>query len=300
MANGTVSASCFRSFKHAPERRHSMATYRAPFSIRRFLLQVAVQLIGLFLLMRYAWPDFWAHQIAGGVGPIIVVFLGVHLFVCFFEWWFHRYVLHATIHPWLIRFSRGHRNHHALTAIQLRRNEAGPGRIVLNKYPITSPEQNEDAAFPIYALVAFWAIFTIPFAIVQFLLPHAPIFLGGYAAVAWSLSAYEIFHAIEHYPYEWWERALNNRRFGWAWRKLYGFHHYHHANISWNEAISGFFGLPIADWVFKTYFQPKNLLLSGRLATIRDFHPSQQPWRWVVWLDQWAKRRESSITHLQT
>lgn len=281
-----------------------MSSLRARFSIRRFLLQVVVQVIGLFLLIRYVWPDFWAQQVAGGLGPIIVVFLGVHLFLCFFEWWFHRYVLHATIHPWLIRFSRGHRNHHALTAIQLRPNEAGPGRIVLNKYPITSPEQFEDAAFPVYALIVFWAIFTVPFVILQLLLPQAPIFIGGYAAVAWSLSGYEIFHAVEHYPYEWWKRAVETapNASGWKkfqariWKKIYAFHHFHHANISTNEAISGFFGLPVADWVFRTYNQPQDLLLHGRIATAKEF-AIQPPWPFVAWLDRWAKRQEAKILH---
>jgi hemolysin III len=67
----------------------------------------------------------------------------------------------------------------------------------------------------------------------------------------------------------------------------------HHANISCNEAISGFFGLPIADWVFRTYHQPRELLLEGRMATARDFAIGR-PWPFVAWVDAWVRRRESA------
>jgi hemolysin III len=70
----------------------------------------------------------------------------------------------------------------------------------------------------------------------------------------------------------------------------------HHANILCNEAISGFFGLPIADWVLGTYHQPKELLLEGRVATAKDFSVPQPPLL-VRWLDGWATRRESYIRH---
>ncbi len=274
-----------------------MTTPSARFSIRRFLFQVALQLAVLYTGFAWLFRPAWERQQHAGWGPFIATFLAVHLGICFFEWGFHRYVLHCTLHRALTRFSRGHRNHHALTPIRLERVPNQPGQVVLNRYPITSEEQYEDAAFPVYALAAFWALFTPILLAVQSVLPNAPIMTGGYAAIAWSMIGYEVFHAIEHYPYEWWERAVTHQRFGWFWTRVYGFHHYHHANVAWNEAISGFFGLPVADWVFGTYFQPKNLLLSGRLATIRDFHPQQQPRSWVIRLDRWAKQRESALRH---
>lgn len=271
-----------------------MTTPHARFSIRMFLLQVVIQLSLLFLAFRFLLPNIWAQQVAAGPGAIIIAFLCAHLFIAFFEWAFHRYVLHCTIHPWLARFSRGHRHHHELTPIKLRPNEAGPGRVVLNHYPILEEEQYEDAAFPPYALFAFWALFTPVFLLAQLILPQSPVMLGGYAAVAWSMTGYEVFHAVEHFPYEWWQRAVEDRRIGKVWTKLYGFHHFHHANIGANEAISGFFGLPVADWVFRTYHQPQDLLLHGRLATAKEF-AVRPPWSWVVWLDRWARKREAGL-----
>jgi len=120
--------------------------------------------------------------------------------------------------------------------------------------------------------------------------------MGGYAAITWSMCLYEILHAIEHRPYEWWKQATEHPRFGAFWRKLYGFHHMHHANISCNEAISGFFSLPIADWAFGTYHQPKDLLLEGRVATAKDF-AVPPPLPFVRWLDAWARKREARVRH---
>jgi len=225
-----------------------------------------------------------------------LVFLGVHLFTCFFEWGFHRYVLHSVVAPWRVlkRFAREHRHHHALTNIQLCRDGAGPGRIVLSRYPITDVEQFEDAVFPVYALVGFWLLLTPLLVAAQHLLPQAPIYLGGYAAIAWSMLAYEIFHWVGHLPYEWWKNATEHPRCGGFWRRVYGFHHFHHANVSSNEAISGFFGLPLADWVLRTYHQPPELLLHGRIATAKDF-AVRSPWPIIAWLDRQARMRESRV-----
>jgi hemolysin III len=271
-----------------------LATHTHRFSIWRFTLLLFLQFAVLLVGLRFLAPGLWSQQLAAGPGAIVLAFLATHLFICFFEWGFHRYVLHSVVSPWLSRFARGHRNHHALTNIQLQRDDVGPGRVVLNRYPIVDEEQFEDSAFPVYALAAFWVLFTPLLMFAQFLMPHAPVYLGGYAAITWSMASYEIFHAIEHLPYPWWKHATEAKRFGGLWRAVYGFHHFHHANVGSNEAISGFFGLPLADWVFRTHHQPKDLLLHGRMATAKDF-AVRPPWRFVVWLDRWARARETKI-----
>lgn len=269
---------------------------RNRFSIWKFSIQIVLQFALLLIAFRLLAPGLWARQIAAGPGAFVLVFCGMHLFNCFFEWAFHRYVLHSVTVSWLQRFARGHRNHHSLTSIQLQRDEAGPGRIVLNRYPIVDEDQFEDSAFPVYSLLAFWAVFTPVLVLAQTLLPHAPVYLGGYAAITWSMATYEVFHGIEHLPYPWWERATGHHRFGGLWRRVYGFHHFHHANIGSNEAISGFFGLPLADWAFRTYHQPQSLMLHGRLATAKEF-AVRPPWPFVVSMDRWARRREAKIFH---
>jgi hemolysin III len=165
---------------------------------------------------------------------------------------------------------------------------------VLNEYPIVHEDQFESSAFPVYALVSFWALFTPLLVGLQLLFPRLPVMLGGYAGIAWSMVLYEILHAIEHWPYEWWSKATEHPRFGAFWRLLYGFHLMHHANVGCNEGIGGFFGLPLADWCFATYHQPKQLLLEGRKATAKDF-AIRPPRVFVRWLDRWSRKRETTI-----
>lgn len=271
-----------------------MSKPRRRFSIARFTALVAVQLTLLLFAFRFLLPGLWARNVAAGGWAFVLVFLGIHLFLSFFEWLFHRYVLHGVTMWWLQRFAHAHRHHHSLTPIRLRPVAPGSGRVVLNEYPITREEQYPDSDFPVYALVAFWGLFTPLLVGLQLLWPALPIFLAGYSAIAWSLTLYEILHAIGHWPYEWWRRATEHPRFGVFWRSLYGFHLMHHANIGCNEAISGFFGLPVPDWCFGTYHLPKELLLEGRMATARDFAIGQ-PRPFVRWVDRWARRREAGI-----
>lgn len=269
-------------------------SHRGRFSILRFTLLALLQLVLLFAGYHALFPKLWAGQLAGGVAPFVSAFLAMHLFLCFFEWFFHRYVLHGVTSRWLKRLAHEHRHHHSLTSIRLRPVEKGSDRFILNEYPITHEAQYPSSAFPAYALVAFWALFT-PFLVgLQALMPRLPVVLAGYAAIAWSMMLYEILHAIDHWPYEWWQRATEHPRFGALWRKLYGFHLMHHANIGCNEGIGGFFGFPIADWCFGTYHQPKQLLLEGRKATAKDFAVSP-PRRFVRWLDRWTRKREAGI-----
>jgi hemolysin III len=264
------------------------------FSILWFSILTVGQYASLLIAFRLLLPKVWARQFASGWVALLLAFLAAHLFTCFFEWAFHRYVLHSVTTRWLLYFPRGHRSHHDLTPIRLQPVSAGSDRVVLNRYPIVDEAQYPDSAFPAYALLAFWALFTPLLVGVQLLLPRAPVLMGGYAAITWSMCMYEILHAIEHRSYDWWKHATEHPRFGAFWRRLYGFHHMHHANISCNEAISGFFSLPVADWVFGTYHQPKDLLLEGRLATAKDFaiKPPIPP---VRWLDAWARKREAKV-----
>lgn len=264
------------------------------FSILRFSIMVAVQFGLLLLALRACLPGVWHTQLAAGWLAILLTFLAIHLLNSFFEWFFHRYSLHAMILSWFKGLAASHRHHHSLTKIMLDPIPAGEDRFVLNRYSIVAEEQFESSAFPAWALLAFWVLFTPFLVVLQLLMPRLPIIIAGYAAYTWSMVCYEILHAIEHRPYEWWKHATEHPRFGPMWRKLYGFHHMHHANIRCNEAIGGFFGLPIADWVFGTYHQPKELLLDGRVATAKQF-AIPQPGRITRWLDRWAMRRETKI-----
>jgi hemolysin III len=265
------------------------------FSIFRFLVSASLQFGLLLLAIRLVAPGFWASQAATGAGAFLLVCLAGNLFLTFFEWGFHRYLLHQVVIGRLSRLAATHRNHHSLTPIRLERVKGSPNRVVLNRYPIVEEEQFEDSAFPFYALLVFWLIFSPLLIVAQCLIPGAPVVMGGLTAITWSTVSYEVLHAVGHWPYDRWEHMTEHPTFGPVWKKLYGFHHYHHANTGRNMAISGFIlGFPLADFVLGTYHQPRELLLEGRTATALDFAAPALP-RFVQRLDGWARKRESNV-----
>ena len=162
--------------------------------------------------------------------------------------------------------------------------------LIVNRYPIVNEAQHQASFFPWYAFSVFAMLWVPFFALAQWLLPEAPIFLGGFAAVAWSLCLYELLHRLEHLPLEKWRPLLEHPRWG-RWGKIcYAFHLRHHADIGSNEAISGFFGFPIPDLVFRTFVNPTALYADGSIVGADEFK-SPTP-RFIGWLD---KMGEASI-----
>lgn len=256
------------------------------FSLPLFLVTVSLSLAGLIALVWLAAPAaVWHTQLTAGVGRFAVAFLLVHLLNCFVEYIFHRYVLHRPVVPFLSRFYRQHTLHHSLTRIGKRFTSAGREvPFIENIYPVTTPEQGEASFFPWYTLTVFAGIYAPMLALLQFVFPSVPWFLGGFGAIAFSLALYEIFHAIEHWAFERWEPLIEHPRYGIFWRKVYSFHLRHHAVIDCNEAISGFFTLPVFDWAFGTFILPKTLYVDGSEWTASEF-TSPRPRAFIRWLD---------------
>lgn len=265
------------------------------FSIKKYSALAMLQFALLILGIRVFLPSVWANHMTSGVGAVMLVFLGMHLLNCFFEWGFHRYVLHAILFAWLRGPAIRHRLHHSLTPVRLGgRQDSAQGRTILNRYPIERQEQYESSTFPAWSLAAFWGLLTPVLVGFQVLFPKAPFLIGGYAAITWSLWCYEVVHHIEHLTFEWWEERIEHRRLGAIWKFVYGFHETHHANPRCNESISGFFSLPLADWLFGTHYQPKERLQDGRVATAKEF-ALPQPRRFVRWLDRLVGSREARL-----
>ena len=259
------------------------------FSLPLFFLTLAVTLVALgFGLKCAAFPEVWDAQILARPWKYAAAFLAVSLLNCFIEYFFHRYVLHKPVLPVLRRFYRQHTKHHNLTRIVRRWTPGGRGiPFVENVYPMTEPEQGEASFFPWYTLAAFALLVTPVLALAQWLMPSFPWFFSGYAALALSLTLYEVFHAIEHWSFEKWTPLIEHRRWGWFWRKVYSFHLRHHAVIDCNEAISGFFLLPLADVVFGTCALPKTLYIDGAEWEPAEFR-SPRPCRFIRWCDRKA------------
>ena len=96
------------------------------YSLWLFLTSVALSLAGIGgLLWAFAPEAVWQAQLDAAWWQFAVIFLAVKLLNCGIEFFFHRYVLHKPVVPFLCRFYRQHQLHHSLTSIARRRL---PGR----------------------------------------------------------------------------------------------------------------------------------------------------------------------------
>jgi hemolysin III len=255
------------------------------FSLPLFAATVLLTVAGLLALMRYAAPGVWDQQFLAPWWKFGVVFAGVSLVNCFFEYFFHRYILHLPAIPGLQRFYRQHTLHHALTRIARKPTKDGRGILfVENKFPIVEAEQGEGSFFPWYTLAVFTLFLTPLFAMAHWAWPTFPWFLAGVAALASSMTLYEVLHAINHWPFEQWAPLIEHRTWGFFWRPVYSFHLRHHAVIDCNESVSGFFGLPVADWLFGTCLIPKTIYADGEEWKPENF-VAPRPRGLIRWLD---------------
>jgi hemolysin III len=266
----------------APEREH------AEFSLPVFAFVIVTTLAGLLVVLRFVVPGVWTEQFLAPVWKGVAAFFIVSLVNCFEEYFFHRYVLHTPAVPFLRQLYRLHTLHHALTHIARKQTRDGRGILFIeNKFPIVEPEQSEASFFPWYSLAVFAAVLSPLLALLQWLAPSFPWFLSGFAALASSLTLYEVLHAINHWPFEKWEPLIEHPRWGRFWRPAYAFHLRHHAVTDCNESISGYFGLPLADWIFGTCVIPQTIYADGEEWSPEKFR-SPQPRRFIRWLDVWA------------
>ncbi len=262
---------------------HVEEEFNLPVFIATIVLSLAA-LLGLFWIAAPAAVR--EAQVGTTVGAFVVAFLVMHLFAAFVEFFFHRYILHKPVLPFLSRLYRQHTLHHNLTRIGRKRTPSGREMpVVENIYPITTDEQGEASFFPWFTLLSFGLVITPLLAILQWIMPSLPWFFAGYLAMAFSMTLYEVFHAIEHWPVEKWMVLIDKPRMGWFWRKVYSFHLRHHAVIDCNEAISGFFTIPIPDFVFSTWIFPKSLYVDGGEWEPAEF-TSPKPCKFIRWCDR--------------
>jgi hemolysin III len=259
------------------------------FSYRLFAVTVVGTLAAFVGALRLLAPGpVWRTQFEAPAWKWVAALLAITLFNCFVEYFFHRYVLHKPIVPLLNRFYRQHTKHHNLTRIVRKRTPGGTEvPFVENLYPILEPEQGEASFFPWYTLAVFACLLTPLFMLLQWILPSFPWFISGFVALTASLTLYELFHAIEHWSLDRWGPLLDSPRWGGFWRTVYGFHLRHHAVIDCNEAISGFFTLPVADLVFGTCLIPKTLYADGEEWSPANFI-SPKPCRLIAWADRFS------------
>lgn len=263
---------------------HDHHSETSRFSLLFFVFIITVTLFGLFIGLYLLAPHIWHGEVESSLASFLIVVLSVHFCGAFVEFFFHRYVLHAPVIPFLSYFYRSHTHHHSLTRVTMKRGEG----TVENYYPILEEHQHESSFFPWYSLLVFSGLATPVFVMAKWFFPEWPILLGGYCGVTLSMCLYETLHAIEHKSLDWWKPRIDHPRFGRVWRLLYGFHLMHHASIKSNESISGFFGIPLPDFLFGTYGKPDSLYEHGTRGISRDF-VTPRPVFFVRWLDRFAE-----------
>jgi hemolysin III len=267
----------------------SVSAKAEEFSLPLFVLTLLATFAGLLAALGILAPRVWEMQLRSPPWHAAWAFIAVSAANCVTEYFFHRYVLHTPALPFLGRLYRQHALHHALTRVARRQSRDGRGILfVENKFPIVEPEQAEASFFPWYSLAAFALVLSPPLALLQWLFPSFPWFLAGFSALAASLFLYEVLHAISHWPFEKWEPLISHPSWGRLWKPVYGFHLRHHAVTDCNESISGFFGLPLADWVFGTCVIPETVYAQGEEPSAEKFRsPSPRPF--IRWLDMRAQ-----------
>lgn len=268
------------------------------FSLPLFAFTILLTFAGLCGLLWLVAPATWQAQLTAPWWTYAAGFAAVSLINCYFEFFFHRYVLHLPAVPGFGRLYRQHTLHHALTRIGRKANRDGRSVVyVENKFPIVEPDQTEGSFFPWYSLAIFALVLSPMFVLLQWACPAVPWFLAGFAALASSMTLYELLHAINHWPFAQWEALIEHPVWGRFWRPVYSFHLRHHAVIDCNESVSGFFGLPLADWTFGTCLIPRTVYADGEEWRPENFIPPTPigPIRWLdTQVHRWVHSRREA------
>jgi len=260
---------------------------RVPFA--QFFIVITLLLavmVGAFYLVA---PFAFAAEIAKPWHVVLwTALFGLPLSL--FEYFYHRYLLHSAVLPFMAAMHRAHSTHHGLTYVKAPVNPKDPARLVevRSEFPVEEEHQEESMMFPLYSLPIFVAVFLILFALpLKLIFRHEPVILGLIFSVTAYYVSYEVWHAILHLPFErFWQPVLEGRFTKRVFRRLYSFHLMHHWRPTANLAIVGFWGVAVWDYVFKTHRRPERLPLNGAEVNYYDADLSKPLWPISV-LDRW-------------
>ncbi len=255
----------------------------------KFFLAVGVQFFAAIALFAFVFPSVFAAEIRQPWMILLWTFL-FGLPLSLFEYLYHRYLLHSAVLPFMGSMHRAHTTHHGLTYVKAPITPHEPTKMVPvdSDYPVEEEHQEESMMFPLYSLPIFMAVFAIllilPF---KLLFPHAPIVLSVFASVTLNYSAYEVWHAILHLPFDrFWKPAMEGRYTKRLFRRMYGFHLMHHWRTTANLAIVGFWGVALWDHIFLTHRRPENLPLDGAHVNFGDAKLKKPLWP-IAQFDRW-------------
>lgn len=247
-------------------------SHRVPFF--SFFFWTGLQFVAVLALFRLAWPDMMSAEFSSPGAVVLWTFL-MGLPLSTFEYFYHRYLLHSAVLPFLGSMHRAHSTHHGLTAVKAPVNPKEPAMLVPvhNEFPVEEEHQEESMMFPPYSISIFYALFGVLLALpLKLIFPEAPIITAVILSVTAQYTGYEVWHAITHLPYDRFWKPLLEGRMRKITRRIYSFHLMHHWRPSCNLAVVGFWGIAIWDYAFRTHRRPQRLPLRGSEVRYVDVH----------------------------
>ena len=278
-----------------------------PFSLPKFTAAVAVQMILAFAIFYWVAPVAFGSELTSGWRIMFwIVVLGLPLSL--FEYLYHRYLLHSAVLPFLGRMHLAHGTHHGLTSVKAPVLKSEPDHMVpvKSEYPVEEDHQHTSMSFPLYSISIFLAIFLVLLALpFKLIFPGEPIVVATMIIVAIHYSAYELWHAVMHLPFDrFWKPLMMQRRVGKVVGHVYSFHLMHHWRPTTNLAVVGFWGFAIWDHLFRTHKRPANIPLNGSLVNYSDAVLKKPLWpialldRWQSGLYRFSRKVESGFLRL--
>lgn len=261
--------------------------HRVPFA--RFFVAISAQLIAIIGLFAFVAHRAFLAEVSHPWSVVLwVLILGLPLSL--FEYFYHRYLLHSAVLPFLSSMHRAHSTHHSLTSVKAPVTPNEPAKLVevRNEFPIEEEHQEEAMMFPLYSLPIFLAIFMALLGLpLKLLFPGSPVIFALILAVTLYLCLYEMWHAVLHLPFErFWQPLMEARVSGRMFRRLYSFHLMHHWRPTSNLAIVGFWGVAVWDYAFLTHRRPERIPLKGAEVNYHDAKLRKPLWP-ISLLDRW-------------
>ncbi len=267
------------------------------FPLLKFSFAISGELVlavGLFYLI--APTRFW-YELAFGKW-ILAGLVFIQFFLSAFEYYYHRYLLHHAVLPFMAAQHRAHNTHHGLTKVTAPIDKDMPDFMapVTSKYAVEEKEQEESMMFPLWSLPIFYAVFLIIFggffALINLSFPvagHFPIVFSVILASTFHYCGYELWHAALHLPYEkFWKPRLYGHWYSKTLRRVYVFHVMHHFATGCNEAVVGFMGFALWDHAYRTHRRPMQMPLPGGKISYAEAQLPVPRWP-ISMLDAWRK-----------
>ncbi|MFI5385774.1 MAG: hypothetical protein ACHQ50_06600 [Fimbriimonadales bacterium] len=255
----------------------------------RFFVAMGVQLAAILALLALIAPHMFSAE-AHQPWKILLWTALLGLPMSLFEYFYHRYLLHSAVLPFMASMHRAHSTHHGLTYVKAPVTPKEPAKLVevTSEFPVEEKHQEESMMFPLWSLPIFIAVFMVLFALpLKLIFPAQPVLISLILAVTAYYMSYEVWHAVLHLPYErFWQPAMEGRWTKRLFRRMYSFHLMHHWRPTSNLAIVGFWGVAVWDYAFRTHRRPERLPLDGAEVNYNDAKLAKPLWP-IALLDRW-------------